>query len=97
MWVFSPDFNQVAKYADEWVGQRRPGRRLVDGGQSCAAHRVSSPEADPYFIDYTKKYTDAPFLVELVDDNGGKCGRDNCCAPIVFLLTAMKRTAIGSS
>ena len=38
MVVFSPDFSQVAKYADEWVAaQRRAGRRLLDGGQPRAS------------------------------------------------------------
>ena len=38
MVVFSPDFSQVAKYADEWVAaQRRAGRRALDGGQPRAS------------------------------------------------------------
>ncbi len=66
MWVFAPDFNQVAKYADEWcainAGQ--------DGAWWMAINHVLLTEfhhqkQTPYFLDYTKKYTDAPYLVEL--------------------------------
>ncbi|MBI3409002.1 MAG: nitrate reductase subunit alpha [Planctomycetes bacterium] len=67
MWVFAPDFNQVAKYADEWVGLNAG----QDGAWWMAVNHVLLKECHhekqvPYFIDYTKKYTDAPFLVELV-------------------------------
>jgi nitrate reductase alpha subunit len=66
MWVFAPDFNQVAKYADEWcainAGQ--------DGAWWMAVNHVLLSEfhhqkQTPYFLDYAKKYTDAPYLVEL--------------------------------
>jgi len=72
MWVFSPDFSQVSKYADEWVslyaGQ--------DGAWWMAVNHVLLKEFHhekpvPYFIDYTKKYTDAPYLVELHEEEGG--------------------------
>ncbi len=71
MWVFSPDFNQVAKYADEYVcinaGQ--------DGAWWMAVNHVLLTEAHhqrqtPYFIDYCKKFTDAPYLVELHEEEG---------------------------
>ena len=79
MWVFAPDFNQVAKYADEWcainAGQ--------DGAWWMAVNHVLLTEfhhqkQTPYFIDYTKKYTDAPYLVELTaaeEGNAYKAGR----------------------
>jgi nitrate reductase / nitrite oxidoreductase, alpha subunit len=69
MWVFAPDFNQVAKYADEWV-RINAGQ---DGAWWMAANHVILKEFHheqkiPYFLDYTKKYTDAPYLVELSQD-----------------------------
>jgi nitrate reductase alpha subunit len=66
MWVFSPDFSQVSKYADEWVALNAG----QDGAWWMAVNHVLLKEFHherqvPYFIDYTKKYTDAPYLVEL--------------------------------
>ncbi|MFV0592058.1 MAG: nitrate reductase subunit alpha [Draconibacterium sp.] len=67
--VFSPDFSMVAKYADQWV----PVHAGQDGAFWMAVTHLILKEAHheqqiPYFIDYTKKYTDAPFLVELEKD-----------------------------
>ncbi|HJZ96530.1 MAG TPA: molybdopterin-dependent oxidoreductase, partial [Candidatus Solibacter sp.] len=72
MWVFAPDFNQVAKYADEWISINAG----QDGAWWMAVNHVLLQEfhhekSEPYFIDYTKRYTDAPFLVEL-HQQGGK-------------------------
>lgn len=66
MWVFAPDFNQVAKYADEWVAINAG----QDGAWWMAVNHVLLKEfhhekQTPYFIEYTKKYTDCPYLVEL--------------------------------
>ncbi|MCP4583681.1 MAG: nitrate reductase subunit alpha [candidate division Zixibacteria bacterium] len=66
MWVFAPDFNQVAKYADEWVSLNAG----QDGAWWMAVNHVILKEfhherKTPYFIDYTKKYTDASYLVEI--------------------------------
>jgi nitrate reductase alpha subunit len=71
MYVFSPDFNQVAKYADHWVSVNAG----QDGAWWMAMNHVLLKEFHherqvPYFIDYTKRYTDAPYLVELNDANG---------------------------
>ncbi len=71
MWVFSPDFSQVSKYADEWV-EINAGQ---DGAWWMAVNHVLLKEAHhekqtPYFLDYTKKYTDAPYLVELHEKDG---------------------------
>ncbi|MBI3664402.1 MAG: nitrate reductase subunit alpha [Acidobacteria bacterium] len=71
-WVFSPDFSQVAKYADEWVAINAG----QDGAWWMAVNHVLLKEfhhekQTPYFIDYTKKYTDAPYLVELQKVEGG--------------------------
>ena len=69
MYVFSPDFNQVAKYADEWMSINAG----QDGAWWMAVNHVLLKEFHhdrqvPYFIEYTKKYTDAPLLVELKQD-----------------------------
>lgn len=69
MYVFAPDFNQVAKYADEWMSINAG----QDGAWWMAANHVILKEfhherAVPYFIEYTKQYTDAPLLVELKED-----------------------------
>jgi len=66
MWVFAPDFSQVSKYADEWV-RINAGQ---DGAWWMAANHVILKEFHhekkiPYFLDYAKKYTDSPYLVEL--------------------------------
>ncbi len=69
MYVFSPDFSQVAKYADNWVSINAG----QDGAWWMAVNHVLLSEFHhekkiPYFIDYTRRYTDAPFLVELHPD-----------------------------
>jgi nitrate reductase / nitrite oxidoreductase, alpha subunit len=72
MYVFAPDFNQVAKYADQWV----PINAGQDGAWWMAVNHVLLKEfhhekQTPYFIDYAKRYTDGPFLVEITEKNGG--------------------------
>jgi nitrate reductase alpha subunit len=64
--VFSPDFSQVCKYADQWV----PLHAGSDGAFWMAVTHVILNEfhhknTTPYFIDYVKKYTDSPFLIKL--------------------------------
>jgi len=64
--VFSPDFSQVCKYADQWV----PLHAGSDGALWMAVSHVILTEfhhknPTPYFIDYSKQYTDSPFLVKL--------------------------------
>ena len=71
MWVFAPDFNQVAKYADEWVALNAG----QDGAWWMAVNHVLLSEfhhqrQTPYFLDYARKYTDAPLLVELSQSDG---------------------------
>jgi nitrate reductase alpha subunit len=71
MWVFAPDFNQVAKYADEWVAIRAG----QDGAYWMAVNHVLLRELHheqqtPYFLEYTRKYTDAPLLVALCPKDG---------------------------
>jgi nitrate reductase alpha subunit len=76
MWVFAPDFNQVAKYADEWVSLNAG----QDGAWWMAVNHVILKEfhhkhKTPYFMDYVKKYTDAPLLVELTPTDDGNVYR----------------------
>ena len=86
MWVFSPDFSQVSKYADEWVsinaGQDGAWWMAVNHVLLKEFHHERKEEA---FLDYTKRYTDSPYLVELTAENGhfraGQMLRANRLAP----------------
>ncbi|MBW8049151.1 MAG: nitrate reductase subunit alpha [Cytophagales bacterium] len=67
--VFSPDFSQVCKYADQWV----PLHAGSDGAFWMAVSHIILKEfhhekQTPYFIDYVKRYTDSPYLVKLEKD-----------------------------
>jgi len=71
--VFSPDFSQVAKYADYWV----PVHSGQDTAFWMAVNHVILQEyyverLVPYFEDYVKRYTDLPFLVTIDGDRPGK-------------------------
>ncbi|GBD21510.1 Respiratory nitrate reductase 1 alpha chain [bacterium HR28] len=64
--VIAPDFSQVAKYADWWI----PIKAGQDAALWAAVDHVILKEfyvdrQVPYFVDYVKRYTDLPFLVEL--------------------------------
>lgn len=68
--VFSPDFSQVSKYADWWI----PVKQGEDSAFWMAVNHVILKEyhhekKSAYFLDYVKKYTDAPFLV-MLEKNG---------------------------
>ncbi|MCC7463902.1 MAG: nitrate reductase subunit alpha [Gammaproteobacteria bacterium] len=70
--VIAPDFSQVAKYADWWI----PIQAGQDTALWMAVDHVILKEfhADrkvPYFVNYLKRYTDCPFLVELVREASG--------------------------
>ena len=75
--VFSPDFSQVCKYADQWV----PLHAGSDGAFWMAVTHVILKEfhhqkQTPFFLDYVKRYTDSPYLVQLEKDGEGyKPGR----------------------
>jgi nitrate reductase alpha subunit len=71
-WVFSPDFSQMSRFGDEWTaiaaGQ--------DGAWWMAVNRILLSEFHhrrrvPAFLDYCKRYTDTPYLVELEATSGG--------------------------
>jgi nitrate reductase alpha subunit len=69
--VFAPDFNQVAKYADWWV----PVNAGQDGAFWMAVNHVIMNEfhyqnPTPFFLDYLRRYSDAPFLVEINEVDG---------------------------
>ncbi len=50
------------------VDQRRPGRRLVVAVNHVLLKEFHHQQQIPYFIDYTKRYTDAPYLVEMMPE-----------------------------
>ncbi|MCC7406109.1 MAG: nitrate reductase subunit alpha [Bdellovibrionales bacterium] len=67
--VFSPDFSQVCKYADQWV----PLHAGSDGAFWMSVSHVILKEfhhekQTPYFLQYCRKYTDSPYLVVLSKD-----------------------------
>ncbi len=67
--VFSPDFSQVCKYADQWV----PLHAGSDGAFWMAVTHLilkdwHHEKQTPYFLDYTKQYTDSPILMKLDKD-----------------------------
>jgi nitrate reductase alpha subunit len=64
--VISPDYNDAAKFADEFLSVR-PG---TDGALAMAMGHVLLKEffverETPYFAGYVKRFTDLPFLVRL--------------------------------
>ena len=71
MVVFAPDFNQVAKYADEWISINAG----QDGAWWMAVNHVILKEfhheqANPFFLDYVRQFSDSAFLVEIVTEGG---------------------------
>jgi nitrate reductase alpha subunit len=70
--VLSPDFSQVSKYSDWWI----PVHAGMDGAFWMAVNHVILKEfyvdrQVPYFLDYLKRYSDAPFLVVLENSEDG--------------------------
>ena len=64
--VVSPDYSDHTKFADDWL----PAAPGTDGALAMAMGHVVLTEffrdrQVPYFTDYVKTYTDAPFLVTL--------------------------------
>jgi nitrate reductase alpha subunit len=71
--VFSPDFSQTAKEADWWI-PTHPGQ---DGAFWLAVDHVLLQEfyierQVPEFVDYIRRYTDLPFLVEIQEGRPGQ-------------------------
>lgn len=64
--VMTPDFSETAKYADLWM----PVKPGSDGAIWMAINHVILKEfyvdrQVPYFVDYSKNYTDLPHLIKL--------------------------------
>lgn len=70
--VVSPDYNDAAVHADEWV-------RIATGADGALAFAMGHvilkkfhvDQKTPYFLEYMTKYTDAPFLVILDENEDG--------------------------
>jgi nitrate reductase / nitrite oxidoreductase, alpha subunit len=83
MWVFSPDFSQVAKYADEWVAINAG----QDGAWWMAVNHVLLKEfhherQTPYFLDYAKQvHRRAVSWSSSTARGDGYRSRASCCAP----------------
>ncbi len=72
LWVFAPDFNQVAKYADDWIAINAG----QDGAWWMAVNHVLLTEfhhrdRNEGFLDYVKRYSDSPFLIEIDEGEDG--------------------------
>ncbi|HUJ12694.1 MAG TPA: molybdopterin-dependent oxidoreductase, partial [Thermoanaerobaculia bacterium] len=72
--VFSPDFSQTSKIADEWVPlhQGQDGAFWMAVGHVLLKEFYVDRKVDS-FVDYMRRYTDGPVLVELIDDGNGAC------------------------
>lgn len=68
----APDYADNVKFADEWL----PANPGTDGALAMSMGHVILKEffvdrETPYFVNYTKRYTDLPFLVKVdVDEHG---------------------------
>ncbi|AGF72217.1 nitrate reductase subunit alpha [Corynebacterium halotolerans] len=91
--VVSPDFADNTKFADEWM-RIAPG---TDAALAFAMGHVILSEfhvgrQTPYFMNYMRKYTDAPFLISL-DEHG-----DGTYTPGKFLTASqLSDTALSST
>jgi nitrate reductase alpha subunit len=70
--VVAPDYADNVKFADEWLAPA-PG---TDGALAMAMGHVVLKEffvdrPTPYFLDYTRQYTDLPYLVALDEASPG--------------------------
>src|SRR3546814_15079203 len=64
--VISPDYSEAAKFGDLWLAPQAG----TDAALAMAMGHVILKEfhldrTTPYFADYTRRYTDMPFLVRL--------------------------------
>lgn len=69
----TPDYSEVAKLSDEWVGARQG----TDAALAMAMGHVVLTEyhavgKSTYFEEYCRKYTDMPFLIMLEKDEEGR-------------------------
>jgi nitrate reductase alpha subunit len=89
--VVSPDYADHVKFADDWL----PAAPGTDGALAMAMGHVILTEffrdrQVPYFTDYVKTYTDAPFLVTLEQgaQQGAQQGTQGGWLPGKFLTAA---------
>ena len=69
--VLSPDFSMTSKHADWWI----PAHAGQDGAFWMAVNHVILSEyhhkaKTPYFHDYLKRFSDTPFLIQLIEKDG---------------------------
>jgi len=69
--VISPDYSEASKFSDLWLSVKQG----TDSALAMAMGHVILKEfhvdkKSDYFDDYTRKYTDFPFLVRLVEQDG---------------------------
>jgi nitrate reductase alpha subunit len=69
--VISPDYSEASKFSDLWLSVKQG----TDSALAMAMGHVILKEfhidkTSDYFDDYTRKYTDFPFLVRLVEQDG---------------------------
>jgi nitrate reductase alpha subunit len=69
--VISPDYNEAAKFSDMWLHPKQG----TDAALALALGHVVLKEFHvdrqvEYFADYTRQYSDFPFLVRLVERDG---------------------------
>ncbi len=69
--VISPDYSEASKFSDLWLSVKQG----TDSALAMAMGHVILKEfhidkCSDYFDDYTRKYTDFPFLVRLVEQDG---------------------------
>jgi len=89
--VIAPDYNEAAKFADLWLHPKQG----TDAALALALGHVVLREfhvdrQSSYFSDYTRKYSDFPLLVKLVE-------RDGRLVPDRFLRTADLPGALGET
>lgn len=68
----SPDYAEFVRFADKWL----PAKQGTDGALAMAMGHVILNEfyvkqSTPYFNEYSKKYTDFPFLIMLEENENG--------------------------
>src|SRR3546814_556313 len=69
--VIAPDYNEAAKFADLWLHPKQG----TDAALALALGHVVLREFHvdrqaPYFVEYTRKYSDFPLLVKLIERDG---------------------------
>jgi nitrate reductase alpha subunit len=73
MVVFSPDFSQVSKFADQWVAIHagQDGAFWMAVGHVLLREHFADTQ-NPAFAAYVRQYTDAPYLVVIENGRAGR-------------------------